>query len=272
MPSSVEEWIAVSRKFEDTWDFPHCLGSIGGKHILLQAPFNSGSTGSSDKSQVSIVLMAVVDADYNFIFADVVCQEGISDGGLFKNCTFYKDLEKKKIRLPIALRLLGRNIDTPFLFIADEAFALSENIMKPYSGLQHKGSKERIFNYRLNRARQVADNAFGILASVFKCLRKPMLLQPEKAQLVTMTIVCLHNFLRNSSASRNIYSPEGTFDRDINGERISGSWRQDSTLATSLIPLKKNSQRSTLSAKNIRDEFAEYFITNGSVSWQNEYA
>lgn len=248
------------------------MGSIDGKHILLQAPFNSGSTFFNYKSQFSIVLMAAVDADYNFIFADIGCQGGVSDGGVFKNCTLYKDLVTNKLNLPTPTILPSRSKEIPFMFVADEAFALSENIMKPFSGIHPKGSKQRIFNYRLSRARRVVENAFGIASSVFRVLRKPMLLQPEKAALVTMTIICLHNFLRRSNSSRNIYTPEGTFDREINGDLILGSWRKDNTPMTSLTPLKNIPRRAPLSAKIIRDELSEYFVTNGSVVWQDDYA
>ena len=82
----------------------------------------------------------------------------------------------------------------PYVFVADDAFALSPEIMKPYPGSQVKGSKERIFNYRLSRARRIIENAFGIMSSVFRVLIKPMRLEPEKATKVTMTCVLLHNF------------------------------------------------------------------------------
>jgi len=97
-------------------------------------------------------------------------------------------------------------------FIGDEAFPLSENLMKIYLGQHPKDSKERIFNYRVCRARRVVENVFGLSSSVFRVLRKPMLSEPEKAQLVAMTIACLHNFLRRSSDSAAIYTPPGTFD------------------------------------------------------------
>ncbi|KAK9747116.1 hypothetical protein QE152_g5585 [Popillia japonica] len=47
-----------------------------------------------------------------------------------------------------------------------------------------------------------------------------MLLEPNKAQLILRTIAHLHNFLSNSSSSRNLYTPHGTFDEEINGELI----------------------------------------------------
>ena len=41
---SVEEWKAISQQFWKSWNFPNCLGAIDGKHIIIQAPNNSGST------------------------------------------------------------------------------------------------------------------------------------------------------------------------------------------------------------------------------------
>jgi len=60
--------------------------------------------------------------------------------------------------------------------IGDEAFTLSENLMKVYPGQHPRDSKERIFNYRICRARRVVENVLGYSSSVFRVLRKPMLL------------------------------------------------------------------------------------------------
>jgi len=97
--------------------------------------------------------------------------------------------------------------------------------MKVYPGQLSKGSKERIFNYRICKARRVVENVFGLASSVFRVLRKPMLLEPEKAQLVAMSFACLHNFLRRSSDLAAIYTLPGTFDYEENGRVIEGSWR-----------------------------------------------
>jgi hypothetical protein len=48
-------------------------------------------------------------------------------------------------------------------------------------------------------------------------LRKPVLLEPEKAQLVVVTVACLHNFLRRSPDSATIYTQPGVFDFEDNG-------------------------------------------------------
>jgi hypothetical protein len=142
----------------------------------------------------------------------------------FTNTELYKKLETKNLRLPQPVPFNGGEKSVPYFFIGDKAFPLDENLMKIYPGQHPKGSKERIFNYRICRARRVAGNAFGLASSVFRVLRKPMLLEPEKAQLVVTTIACLHNFLR-SPDSAVIYTPPGTFDYEEIGRVIEGSWR-----------------------------------------------
>jgi len=68
VPSSVEEWERISKEFEDRWNFPNCLGAMDGKHITMRCPVGSGSKFYNYKGFFSIVLMAVVDADYTFIW------------------------------------------------------------------------------------------------------------------------------------------------------------------------------------------------------------
>lgn len=78
-------------------------------------------------------------------------------------------------------------------------------------GNPENGSKERIFNYRLRRARRVVENAFGILSAIFSVFRKPILLEPNKATKVVLAAVYLYNYIRKNT-STNLISPE-LFDR-----------------------------------------------------------
>lgn len=91
-PQSSEEWLAISNLFKERWQLPNCIGAADGKHIRILHPKNSGSEFFNYKGYYSIVLMAVVDADYKFTFADVGCQGRISDGGVLKNSQFWKSL------------------------------------------------------------------------------------------------------------------------------------------------------------------------------------
>lgn len=112
------------------------------------------------------------------------------------------------------------------VFLADDAFPLTENICKPYSTDLNIGSPKRVCNYRISRARRVVENTFGLLASVFRILHKTIDLHVENTKKVVLACVYLHNFLRRSSQSLNLYSPPGVFDNeDIDtGRIIPGSW------------------------------------------------
>lgn len=261
----------MSEDFFRLWNFPHCIGAFDGKHIGIQAPKNSGSEYFNYKSFFSIVLMAAVDANYKFIYADVGCQGRISDGGVIRNTSFYQDLHKQALGLPNPQPLPVTNIIAPYVFVADDAFPLEEHFMKPYSGSWEKGTKERALNYRLSRARRIVENAFGIMSSVFRVLRRPMLLEPRKASLVTLACVYLHNFLKNSRHSANIYAPPGSVDAyDENGELIEGAWRREIQDLTSFHPLQNLPRRSLEDVKKIRDTFADYCRID-RVPWQDKY-
>lgn len=273
MPTTRERWLQCANEFEEQWHYPHCVAAMDGKHVMLQAPINSGSEYYNYKSFFSIVLFALVDANYNFIFADVGCQGRISDGGIFKHSQLWKKIQDKSLSFPEPKVLPGREKLVPYVILGDEAFALHENVMKPYSGLYENGSKERIFNYRLSRARRVTENAFGILTAVFRVLRKPMLLEPNKARDVVLTTIYLHNYLRQSKNSRNVYTPAGTFDYQLNdGTIVDGTWRRDNINLSSMCNLRKIPRKSPSNAQEIRAEFAEYFFTNGRTPWQNDLA
>ncbi|CAH1993097.1 unnamed protein product [Acanthoscelides obtectus] len=274
VPTVPNGWKKIANYYNNLWNFPMCLGSMDGKHIIIQSPKFSGSEYINYKGTFSIVLFAIVDANYNFIYVYIGCQGRISDGGVFKNSGFAKALDKSMLNFPQPTILPGRQKPVPYVLVADDAFPLSENILKPFAGNQDRGSRQRIFNYRLSRARRVVENAFGILASVFRCLRKPMLLEPEKVEKITMACVTLHNFLRRNAQAKDLYTPPGSFDaEDLElGTLTEGAWRKDSEVLQSFMPIKKVARKSSYIAKEIRDEFSEYFVSEiGQVPWQSKY-
>ncbi len=273
MPRTEAEWKEVEKTYR-RWNFPHCVGAMDGKHVVIEAPMNCGTEYFNYKNQHSIVLFALVDGNYNFIYANVGCQGRISDSGVFNSTFFFKCLDDGTISLPTPCELPGRNIVSPYVFLGDDAFPLTQNIMKPFPGQHDKGSKERIFNYRLSRGRRVSENVFGIVSSVYRVLRKPMLLEPSIARQVVLAIIHLHNYLRNSSSkSRTIYNPPGSFDRECpaTGEILTeGVWRKDKQgQAGGLSNLPRIARKSGADANSVRVEFMEYFSSpEGEVDFQ----
>lgn len=113
MPATKEAWLEVAKGFENTWQFPHCLGALDGKYVTLQAPVNSGSEFFTYKHDFSIILLAVADSDYNFLFADIGTHGRMSDGGVFNDSLLYQRILSNNANFPEAIPLPGRNMCVP---------------------------------------------------------------------------------------------------------------------------------------------------------------
>ncbi|CAH2006369.1 unnamed protein product [Acanthoscelides obtectus] len=116
LPKTPTAWKQVSKIFETRWNLPHCVGALDGKHVVLQAPVKSGTEFFNYKSNFSIVLSALVDGVYNFMFADVGCQGRISDGGVFKASKLYQQLTENRLGLPEELE--GCSMQIPYFLPA----------------------------------------------------------------------------------------------------------------------------------------------------------
>lgn len=229
MPSTPEEWTEIADNFNNYWNFPNCIGAVDGKHVVMVAPAHCGSTFYNYKGSNSIVLMAAVDSQYKFLYVDVGCNGRQSDGGIFNRCSFGIAMDNDELNLPSPKPLPGRSKATPFVLTADDAFAMRKNIMKPYPG-RGLSLLQRVFNYRLSRARRVVENAFGILSARFRIFRRPIHLNPDKTKRLTLACCALHNFLLSKTPST--YAPPMLVDRyTSNGVLIPGGWRNETELS-----------------------------------------
>ena len=64
VPSTEAEWLDISKRFEEKWNFPHALGAIDGKHVRIQEPKNGGCFYYNYKHTHSIILMAIAGPEY----------------------------------------------------------------------------------------------------------------------------------------------------------------------------------------------------------------
>lgn len=190
------------------------------------------------KKFYSIVLLAVVDAQKRFIVIDVGSMGRFSDGGILNDSVFGRKLDNNELDLPMDYR--------PYVFIGDQAFALRKNLLRHYTtSTTIENQEKRHFNYRLCRARNVVENAFGILSSRWRVYRRPFECKLQLVDKVIKATCILHNYLM-SLPSSTIYQQE---DNNENNFR----------------PLGMDRLRATREAFNVCNIFCNYFNTTGAI-------
>ncbi|XP_066970166.1 uncharacterized protein [Macrobrachium rosenbergii] len=71
VPQTPEACQEVAQGFEERWTFPRIIGAIDGKHIRLRNSPKGGTHYFKYKKFFSMVLLAVADASYKFLYIDV---------------------------------------------------------------------------------------------------------------------------------------------------------------------------------------------------------
>jgi len=256
MPQPTEErWKQISNDFWNVWNFPNCLGALDGKHVTIQAPANSGSNFFNYKKTFSVVLLALVDANYNFIAVDVGAYGKNSDGGILAHSNFGKSLENGSLNIPNDEILPNTNISAPYVILGDEAFPLKTYLMRPYPGKQLDDLSKRIYNYRVCRTRRVVENCFGILVQKFRIFNRRIQSKPENVDYIILATCVLHNYIKKYSnctneVFQNINEPVSNIT--LNNIPMQGGGAGRAAFAT-------------------RELYRDFFNSPaGSVPWQNE--
>lgn len=210
--------------------------------------------------------MAITDANYKFIYINVGAFGSEGDSGVFLGDAVGRKIYNDELPLPEDSYVGGNEV--PFYFIADDAFGLNKRIMKPYTQSRQRAlsTEEKIFNYRLSRARRCVENSFGILSRKWLCLSQPLRQQPARASKVVLACCVLHNVLLGDKT----YCPPGFADSyDENGDLVEGEWR--SNVANDLVSLQRIGGRVIERPKQIRDHLKDFVNSEaGKVPWQNE--
>lgn len=247
---SQNDWVKIADEFYLRTQFPNCIGAIDGKHIRIKQPADTGSLHYNYKHYFSIVLLALVDADYCFSAVDIGAYGGSSDSHVFQRSNFGQKLERKQLNIPEG-RFLPEDDGKPmpFVIVGDEAFSLSEHVLRPFARRNLTITK-RIFNYRLTRARRMVECAFGILANKWRIFHRPIDVNPEFCDSIVKAACVLHNFVRKKDGIRF----EDTLYSCPSLENLANCNVRGTGTGTGL---------------SVRDYFANYFTSpSGSIPWQ----
>uniref|UniRef100_A0A673W4M9 DDE Tnp4 domain-containing protein n=1 Tax=Salmo trutta TaxID=8032 RepID=A0A673W4M9_SALTR len=160
LPQPTEEtWRQTSQEFNEKWDFPNCLGSDDGKHVMITKPPNSGRHFLNYKLTFFVVLLGLVDAKYHFTAIQVGDLGRNSDSGIYVSQDAFPPVGEDLGNLPNTM--VG----------GDTAFPLKPDLMRSY------------------------EKALGILAARWRILYKEINLLPCEVDTLVVAMCILHNFL-----------------------------------------------------------------------------
>lgn len=244
------QWKVIASEFWLLWNFPNCLGAIDGKHVVIECPPNSGSQFFNYKKTFSIVLLALVNAHYQFIAVDIGAYGKNSDGGIFAHSQLGKNLENGRCNIPNETNLPNTDTPAPYVIVGDEAFPLKTYLLRPFPG-SHLDNPKKIYNYRLSRARNVSEESFGILSQKFRIYQRRLKLHPKCADIIIFATCILHNFIKDR--------PENT-----------NTLTESHTITSNLTPIPKQGGSASASAFEVREKYKNYFSSeSGRVEWQD---
>ncbi|XP_050320922.1 uncharacterized protein LOC126753463 isoform X2 [Bactrocera neohumeralis] len=131
LPKTPEQWMAVADQFYEKSMFPNCLGALDGKHINISRPSNSGSFYFNYKKTFSIVLLAIVDSNSNFLMVDVCrCKWTNFRWRRFRKIEIFQKVEKWKFKFTGTTSSACRRRFTPFCVCVGCGFRFEEKCFK----------------------------------------------------------------------------------------------------------------------------------------------
>lgn len=174
---TTEKFQEIIKDFYEKWNYPNCGGAIDGKHVRVNCPANAGSSIQSFYWQLSTLItnlslstLALMEEKatqvYKFI-AQSQCGIEIDENkfkfpGIYLKSEMGKQINSGTFGIPPPAALPNTDTILPNVIIGDEAFALTNTMMKPYPRHQSLVDRSKtIYNYRHSRARRTTENAFG---------------------------------------------------------------------------------------------------------------
>ena len=234
---------------------------------MIECPANAGSAYYNYKNFHSIVLLAICDANYCFSFVDIGAYGGSNDASVLASSLYGSafDTIPSTLNLPVPAKCGSKML--PYVLLGDDIFPLKPWLMKPYPG-KHLDEAQRVYNYRLSRARRTVENAFGILNAKWRILRRAIKANVDLVDKIAKACVCLHNYLQLTDNAR--YIPAGFVDsEDSSGNIIPGNWGNATEADEGLRNLHRISgNRYTYKAGSSRSDFKDYLNNEGQVPWQ----
>ena len=118
-----------------------------------------------------------------------------------------------------------------------------------------QSTSKKIFNYRLARARNCIERAFGVLVARFQILFSRIQASPKTVDSIIKATVVLHNYIIDKRPVK-IFSKQADRKCRLILDRCHGLRRMDS------INLRFGARNSTRQNLAMRDEIKNYFVND----------
>ncbi len=99
-PSTEASWHGIANRFGERKQFQHTLRALDSKHIAIRCSKNCGSLYNNYKGFHSIFLLALVDDDYKFIWADIGANGSAFDMQVFVDSELRDAIDDGMIDFP----------------------------------------------------------------------------------------------------------------------------------------------------------------------------
>ena len=200
---------------EEFWQFPCCWTAIDGCHIPMKCPpggLQACKEYHNFKNFYSIVLMAMVDSHYRFVWGSCGFPGNSHDAVIFRSTDLWSRIQEGFI--PVIGKTVG-DVTVPPLIVGDSAFPLRTWLMKPYTNAVLT-PQQRNFNYRLSRARMVTEGAYGQLKGRWRVLLRKSESNQDNVRITTLACMVLHNIC---IAQGDAISKKLDLSLDVNGQK-----------------------------------------------------
>ena len=182
----------IIHDYEQRWGFPMCAGAFHGTHIPIVAPAECHAEYVNRKGYHSIIMQAVVDCKY--LYRDVVIgwPGSVHDARVFTNSSIFKKGNEGNL-FPDDLTMEIHGTELSPIIVADPAYPLLPWVLKGFQRKDDQPRRERVFNYRLSRARMTVENTFGRWKGRFIRFRKCVDMEVPALVNVVLASCILHN-------------------------------------------------------------------------------
>ena len=189
LPEGPDEWEKIRVKFNSKSEegiIRGCVGAIDGFFQPTRCPTVKETNGnvrsyfSGHYARYGLNSQAVCDSDLRFLFFGVMGPGSKSDQVAYEDTGLGAVFEL----LPLGL-----------FISADAAYIVTEHVLIPFVGSQRQDRVKDTFNFFLSQLRIRIENAFGLLTTKWRVLRKPLECSLQTNALILDVCARLHNFV-----------------------------------------------------------------------------